>query len=469
MVRFPATRRLLPFDLHYEAQVPGPGKRRINTDNAWAQSGSPSNFLVKPEVTPSNGASVMPETPWILSGAASIGAFDHNASGNAPPSSSPFAKTLILPPGASLHQDVTAIDLSSATYAQGYAGLMINLITYQAMVTFFGRASGSVELVDSVSGQVYAQFPWEAGGPSDPSPRLITLSARVIQTKTPSHPRLRISNSDTKAPLIYQVIWHYVSPALSPTFAPSTHAPISEAEYWGVVAESGRFWHRLALPYKSDAFGRAAINPLPDLSSDVYLSKDTGQLTLYRDGAWEQLALPVYVEALPTSGQWPHGMQAILTAPSAGASPGWSQVTPGRRRASRQWAASTAFSGGTIAYNGANVYEMTAVSGVSAAATGPVGTGANIADGTCIWNFVGTLAPTACAIAWQRAAAVAFGEQRFGKGSVYQCTQAGNTAASGAGPSETVDEKSHDIVDGSARWRYVGPLAVFKALAPLSA
>jgi len=51
--------------------------------------------------------------------------------------------------------------------------------------------------------------------------------------------------------------------------------------------------------------------------------------------------------------------------------------------------------------------------------------------------------------------AKAFGEQRFGKGSVYQCTQAGNTAASGAGPSETVDEKSHDIVDGSARWRYV--------------
>lgn len=54
------------------------------------------------------------------------------------------------------------------------------------------------------------------------------------------------------------------------------------------------------------------------------------------------------------------------------------------------WLPNKAYDRGKYVSNGANVYWCD-VAGVSAGAGGPAGVGFNILDGTCIWEFVGTL------------------------------------------------------------------------------
>ena len=57
-------------------------------------------------------------------------------------------------------------------------------------------------------------------------------------------------------------------------------------------------------------------------------------------------------------------------------------------RAALAWLASTAFSVGDRASNGANTYVAT-TAGTSAASGGPTGTGTGIADGSVVWAFEG--------------------------------------------------------------------------------
>jgi hypothetical protein len=64
---------------------------------------------------------------------------------------------------------------------------------------------------------------------------------------------------------------------------------------------------------------------------------------------------------------------------------------------SAAWAASTLFDSGVVCLNGGNYYQCT-TAGKSAGSGGPTGTGAGIADGTCVWSYLPAFVfPTATA------------------------------------------------------------------------
>lgn len=169
------------------------------------------------------------------------------------------------------------------------------------------------------------------------------------------------------------------------------------------------------------------------------------------------------------------------------------------------WQASTAYTAGTLATNGGNVYEVVA-DGTSAGSGGPAGTGQAIVDGTVTWRFLGK-AGTAGGItepsagrkgtgwlagekpphgyfnwwqnltylwtrfldtlharvnvwlngsqfrippAWMASTAYTFGQFRTNGGNVYRVKVAGTSAASG-GPTGT----GTAIVDGTVTWSFV--------------
>ena len=138
-------------------------------------------------------------------------------------------------------------------------------------------------------------------------------------------------------------------------------------------------------------------------------------------------------------------------------------MTEGDLAATMQWAGSTAFAAGTRVYNSSNVYDCI-VGGKSNVSGGPSGRDALIIDGTCKWRFIGTLAPVACSVVWGSRTAFAAGTQVSNNENVYECIVSGMSDVFG-GPAGT----NAAIVDGSAKWKYAGPLAVFKTFGAISA
>jgi hypothetical protein len=75
----------------------------------------------------------------------------------------------------------------------------------------------------------------------------------------------------------------------------------------------------------------------------------------------------------------------------AGQPTGWQCTTTGFLAPA--WAISTAYDpvGRLVTNDGGKIYELV-TAGTSAGATGPTGTGSAIADGTCVWNYIGVKA-----------------------------------------------------------------------------
>lgn len=470
-----AAERYVALDRNYDLFEVTAGKRRNHSQNGFAPSGVPSNLLVKPQVTLANGGSgeVAVDPPWVAYGAArpiAAWGWDNTRTIGSevprPRSSSPWSKHLEIAPKSGIYQDIAAIDLSSPGSLGGRGrdfydddNVLCHIVVYQALMTQLGYASGHIAIEDSVSGQVYDQFRWTGRGVwSSPTPTLVTLQAVVARGASPSHPRLRIENTDPENHLLFEFAWQYVSNQPNPTFAPSTHAAEAWREEWGVVAENLHAFGRLALPYKPDRFGMAAPAPLNDLHSDAYVSSDLERSVRFANAAWWQEPRSTRAPAIPTAGIWGCGDEVRNTAPAAGGFLGWVQVTPGDIACTRIWTPRTAFTGGVRVYHAAGVYQMTAPNGVSAAAGGPGGAGEAIRDGSCTWRFAGSLAPTACATAWSGGTEYAApGLQVSNRARVFQLLSPGRSAAT-VGP----DGTGHAIADGSCLWRYVGPLAVFK-------
>jgi hypothetical protein len=101
----------------------------------------------------------------------------------------------------------------------------------------------------------------------------------------------------------------------------------------------------------------------------------------------------VFTTTVPTSEGWIVGDIVTNTAPAAGGPPGWMCTLAGRFASASAWTISTAYSpAGTLVTNdGGKVYELV-TPGTSAGSGGPTGTGASIADGTCVWKYDGVLA-----------------------------------------------------------------------------
>lgn len=84
-------------------------------------------------------------------------------------------------------------------------------------------------------------------------------------------------------------------------------------------------------------------------------------------------------------------------------------------------------------------------------------------------NMMTALANTACGLGavtvWAVSTAYSLNTFAYANGNVYQCTQAGTSAASGSGPSGT----GTGISDGTAKWSYAAPtLKVFSGAVPVN-
>lgn len=456
--------RPFPFNRHAAgARGSAVGRRRAYSENGFIHSGRPQNYLVRPEFSLASGTGVALDDPWIHTGAVlRADVADWNGSADSGNSASPWARAIRLSANSGVYQDITAIDLSTQKGAVENAGERFHHVTYQAMITSIVsetvRTNLRIAIENNLTGTTYdeALFTGGASQSRDVSSRLVTLSINIKQTQTASCPRLRIENINGAGKIELRMAWQMIGRDDKASYAPSSLAITSYGEEWSASAENIRAWSRLALPYKSDSFGRTASRPLNDLQSDIYLSSTTERLNLYQNGAWWEHPQQTRLSEVPKAGRWQAGTQIFKSAPVAGGAIGWIQVTAGDLACSMPWCPNTLFSGGTRVYNGPSVFECIRP-GRSAPAEGPVGTGASNPDGTVVWRFVGTLAPVACSKSWLAETSYTVGIQVYNGTDVYECVTAGISAAAG-GPAGT----GFAITDGTTSWQYLGTLAVFK-------
>ena len=145
------------------------------------------------------------------------------------------------------------------------------------------------------------------------------------------------------------------------------------------------------------------------------------------------------------SAQQAHITQSLLTVTSRYDS------TVGGLNPANLWAVSTAYEVFDSVVAGGNSYVCTTAGTSSGAGSGPTGTGSEIADGSVLWNWVGTAGGTRAV--WAAATAYAADDQVDSHGFLYKCTGGGTSAATGDGP----EGAGTGIVDGTCTWDYVGP------------
>ncbi len=115
------------------------------------------------------------------------------------------------------------------------------------------------------------------------------------------------------------------------------------------------------------------------------------------------------------------------------------------------WTASHAYLIGERVTNDTNKTYRVTTAGVSAAATGPTGTGSGITDGTVIWAYVEASTALTNWAHWVSTAYVVGDLVIWDIGKVYECIIAGTTAAATPPTGTTAD-----ITDGTVHWAYYG-------------
>jgi hypothetical protein len=115
------------------------------------------------------------------------------------------------------------------------------------------------------------------------------------------------------------------------------------------------------------------------------------------------------------------------------------------------WTASHAYLTNERVTNDTNKTYVCTTAGISAAATGPTGTGTGITDGTVVWNYVEASTALTNWCHWPSTAYVVGDIVIWDVGKVYYCITAGTTAAA-TPPTGT----TKDITDGTVHWCYYG-------------
>lgn len=322
-----AATRMTAFDKQFAFQPRPMGKRASYSRNAYTPSGRPSNLLIKPQISTITGTGTKtPDSPWVAAGASSvINAYSWNdttTAGFQPASSSQWAREIRIAASSSLYQDITALPLNS-TNNYPMNGQNMTLVTFQGVFTqIFGQ--GSISLIDSVSGKIYDTFVMSSfSGTVVSTPFVITLSAMIEQTGSLSYPRLKFDNVNASNIFAFAFRSMFVSGRLDAMFIPSDAGATEFTDDFSVGAEKGIFWDRLRIPLKSDTFGSAPTNALPDLGSDIYQSTTDNRLTYYANAAWWKLPRTTVGTAAPTTGTWALGDRVQNSSPAVGSPKGW--------------------------------------------------------------------------------------------------------------------------------------------------
>lgn len=153
----------------------------------WVASGMTGNLLASPLISTANGAAVSADTPWVDFG--STLTVNSSAGPNG-------GRSIQIPAGCGVYQDITALDLSTTANARDLNGTLLNTLAYRGKFSELGPAAATIALVDSVSGQVYDEFQFRAGGPTT-APVYVDLVACMKVGASSSFVRLKITNTDT--------------------------------------------------------------------------------------------------------------------------------------------------------------------------------------------------------------------------------------------------------------------------------
>jgi hypothetical protein len=307
--------------------------RTLSSRSALAVSGRPANLLVSPAIcrldAPAAAVSA-PDAPWVAIGnqhgiAIALGNRGDLNIRNA----SAWSRTITLPPGAGLAQDIAGIDLAAEAGIARYYNEPVHEIYYQALFrSISGRGSLRVALENNITDEVYDEAVLQPGNGKASGPNLVSLLARVPPLAQSSGFRLKLQNIGPTDALTVNLAWQFASPKLDASFV-GIDGVAELKDDWSLSAESLRAWGRFMLPYKADAFGSAAVNPLKDLYSDQYMSADDGRLTYFAGDVWCKAPRTQYGGGPPQHGSWRVGDQMLNHTPKAGSYVGWICTTAG--------------------------------------------------------------------------------------------------------------------------------------------
>ncbi len=304
--------------------------RNLSSVSALAVSGRPANMLTSPAICAfagSPGAASAPDAPWTATGSPAgirITSGEQGMSG-----SSAWARSLTLPPGAGLFQDLDGIDLAADAGLSRYFSAPVHELFYQALFpSLAGRGSLRIALENSVTGEIYDEAVLQTAKPAASGPHLVSLLARVPPLSQSSRFRLRLEHVGAAEPVIVHMAWQFASPDLDASFVGIENVEELKDD-WSMSTEALRAWGRFMLPYKRDSFGAAAATAPKDLYSDQYMSADDGRLTYFAGDVWCKAPRTIYGGGPPDHGTWKVGDQMLNLAPKAGNYVGWICVTAG--------------------------------------------------------------------------------------------------------------------------------------------
>ncbi len=321
--------RPFPYDRHWEQRVATLGSRRVQSDSAAVQSGRPMNLLAMPHFTDNDGKGVTAGHPWVHFGTQrQVNAFGWRDQTGLARLSSPWSKLIEIPPHSGLYQDIAGVDLAAVPTQAAFNGIAFHVVGYQALINRLSSQGLRFSLCNSVDETIYDTVAFNGSTGADEVGRLITLIARVARKAAASAVRLRIENT-TESWASVEFQWQFAADDDIAAFAPADATSHRFTADWALNAESGRFWHRLSLPYKDDAFGSASARPLPDLTADIYLSRTTEKVNFFANGRWWTAPRATSATDIPGDGHWAQGDLVYNSAPTAGSPLGWVQITPG--------------------------------------------------------------------------------------------------------------------------------------------
>jgi hypothetical protein len=298
--------------------------RTLLSSSAVAVSGRPGNLLVSPAIcafAESPGPASAPDAPWTPTG--NLAGIRIALGEDKTHAVSAWARNVTLSAGAGLFQDMAGIDLAAEAGLSRYFYAPVHELYYQAVFrTMSGKGTLRIALENSVTGDVYDETVLQPGNGQVSGPHLVSLLARVPQLTQPSGFRLKLQNIGASDPVTANLAWQFASPRLDASFV-GIDGVAELKDDWSVSAESLRAWGRFMLPYKADAFGSTAANPLKDLYSDQYMSADDGRLTYFAGDVWCKAPRTQYGGGPPEHGSWRVGDQMLNQAPKAGSYVGW--------------------------------------------------------------------------------------------------------------------------------------------------
>lgn len=317
-----ATRK---FSQRISGQVPFSLPDRSGVASSSCYPGVPSNLLAYPNFGNSFGATITAPSPWVHTGAATFNRCDAMTE-----VTTPSARKLRFEPSSGIKQVINETPTAGVPlYYQANAGVSF-------MSTYSDRIR--IALENDTTGEVYDEvfLSTSASTLKIVNQGLITLTAIPMVTATGQQYRLVIQNLGTVNVNHLTMYWQLLSKNQYAAYVTPRTDGSAEADYtslWDANIDTLRAIGRVALPYKTDTYGKSSN--LRDIYSDVYVSQTTERM-VYASGSsqtagqkWWEVPRVQFATAMPSTGSWTAGDYVQNSTPAVAGTAGSQYVIKG--------------------------------------------------------------------------------------------------------------------------------------------